>query len=159
MDSREIGNPTLVNRYSVMSGSKGEENVEEGKRNSVGAKVENKNFVGLIIDNIDVEGEQKLSLINLASLIEINAKEDAKKLDLQGRLMDQVEWLPDSIGKLNNLTEIILFENRIVTLPRKIEGFSKLKKQDTHANQLMNLLDSIGELPNLTDLDLHGNHL
>ena len=63
MDSREIGNPTLVNRYSVMSGSKGEENVEEGKRNSVGAKVENKSFVGLIIDKIDVEGEQKLSLI------------------------------------------------------------------------------------------------
>jgi len=159
MDSREIGNPTLVNRYSVMSGSKGEENVEQGKMNFVAAKVENKIFAGLIIDKIDVEGGQKLSLIKLAGLIEINAREGAKKLDIQGRLMDQVEWLSDSIGKLNNLTEIILFENRMVTLPTKIEGFSKLKKRDTHANKLMNLLDSIGEFTNLTDLDLHGNHL
>lgn len=107
----------------------------------------------------DAEGGQKLSLIKLASLIEITAKGGAEKLDLQGKLMDQVEWLPDSIGKLNNLTELILSDNRIVTLPRSIEGLSKLKKLDIHANQLMNLPDSIGELSNLTNLDLHGNHL
>lgn len=107
----------------------------------------------------DAEGGQKLSLIKLASLIEITAKGGAEKLDLQGKLMDQVEWLPDSIGKLNNLTEIILSNNRIVTLPMSIKGFSKLKKLDIHANQLMNLPDSIGELSSLTDLDLHGNRL
>lgn len=112
-----------------------------------------------ITTDTDAEGGQKLSLIKLASLIEKTAKGGAEKLDLQGRLMDQVEWLPDSIGKLNNLTEIILSENRIVTLPRTIEGFSKLKKLDIHSNQLVNLPDSIGELSSLTDLDLHDNRL
>lgn len=112
-----------------------------------------------ITTDTDAEGGQKLSLIKLASLIEITAKGGTEKLDLQGRLMDQVQWLPDSIGKLNNLTEIILSENRIVTLPSSIEGFSKLKKLDIHANQLVNLPDSIGELSSLTDLDLHGNRL
>lgn len=56
VDSRETGNPTHVNRYSIVSKSEGEENAEEDKGNLARAQVENRSSVGLIIDNIDTEG-------------------------------------------------------------------------------------------------------
>eukprot|EP01018_Ginkgo_biloba_P017220 Gb_12683 [translate_table: standard] len=105
------------------------------------------------------DGEQKLSLVKLASLIEATSKETAESLKLQGRLTDQVEWLPESIGRLACLNELDLSENRIVTLPSSIQELSKLTKLDAHANRLQKLPDSIGELSSLMELDLHGNHL
>ncbi|GLJ45660.1 hypothetical protein SUGI_0961050 [Cryptomeria japonica] len=111
------------------------------------------------ITDTKAEGGQKLSLVKLASLIETAFKDGAEKLDLRGRLLDQVEWLPESIGKLTNLTEMNLSENRIMTLPSSIQGLSMLTKLDLHANKLMDIPDAIGELSNLTILDAHGNCL
>ncbi|KAL0716140.1 hypothetical protein Bca4012_065462 [Brassica carinata] len=42
---------------------------------------------------------EKMSLIKLATLIELSAKKATQELNLQHKLMDQIEWLPDSIGK------------------------------------------------------------
>lgn len=112
-----------------------------------------------IITDTKAEDGQKLSLVKLASLIETVVKEGAEKLDLQGRLLDQVQWLPDSIGKLTNLTEINLSENRIVTLPSSIHRLSMLTKLDLHANMLTEIPDAIGELSNLIILDARGNCL
>ncbi|KAM4073517.1 hypothetical protein ACJW30_10G024900 [Castanea mollissima] len=105
-----------------------------------------------------VESE-KLSLLKVASLIENSAKRGALALDLKGKLMDKVEWLPLSIGKLSTVTELDLSENQIMALPPTIGGLSALTKLDIHSNQIINLPDSFGELINLTDLDLHANRL
>ncbi|THU73211.1 hypothetical protein C4D60_Mb04t20420 [Musa balbisiana] len=102
---------------------------------------------------------KKLSLIQVASLIETSAKKGIGILDLQGKLMDQIEWLPNSLGKLQDVVELNLSENRIMALPTSIGSLRSLKKLDIHSNQLINLPDSFGELSNLVDLDLHANRL
>ncbi|URD97758.1 hypothetical protein MUK42_29887 [Musa troglodytarum] len=102
---------------------------------------------------------KKLSLIQVASLIETSAKKGIGILDLQGKLMDQIEWLPNSLGKLQDVVELNLSENRIMALPTSIGSLMSLTKLDIHSNQLMNLPDSCGELSNLVDLDLHANRL
>jgi hypothetical protein len=50
-----------------------------------------------------------LSLIKLASIIEVSAKKGTRDLKLQDKLMDQVDWLPDSIGRLSSLILGIIF--------------------------------------------------
>ncbi|WOK94143.1 hypothetical protein Cni_G02845 [Canna indica] len=101
----------------------------------------------------------KLSLIRLASLIEVSAKKGARELNLQNKLMDQVDWLPDSIRKLSGLVILDLSENRIVALPTTIGALSSLTKLDLHSNRIAQVPDSIGDLCSLLFLDLRGNHL
>ncbi|KAL5980533.1 Plant intracellular Ras-group-related LRR protein 5 [Asimina triloba] len=101
----------------------------------------------------------KLSLIKVAGIIETSAKTGAGVLDLKGKLMDQIEWLPVSLGKLSDVTDLNLSENRIMALPSSISSLKCLVKLDIHSNQLVNLPDSFGELSYLMDLDLHGNRL
>ncbi|XP_047167478.1 plant intracellular Ras-group-related LRR protein 5-like [Vigna umbellata] len=102
---------------------------------------------------------EKLSLMKVATLIESCAGSGATTLELRGKLEDQMEWLPVSIGKLSDVTEMDLSENRIMALPTTIVGLKALTKLDLHSNQLINLPHSFGELINLVDLDLHANRL
>ncbi|OAY70695.1 Plant intracellular Ras-group-related LRR protein 4 [Ananas comosus] len=104
------------------------------------------------------EDREKLSLIKLASLIEVSAKKGTRDLNLQNKLMDQIDWLPDSLGKLSNLISLDLSENRIVVLPTTIGSLSSLTKLDLHSNRIVQLPDTIGDLHNLLYLDLRGNH-
>ncbi|MED6143491.1 hypothetical protein PIB30_006751 [Stylosanthes scabra] len=105
------------------------------------------------------DGSDKLSLIKLASLIEVSAKKGTRDLKLQNKLMDQVDWLPDSIGKLSSLVTLDLSENRIMALPATIGGLSSLTRLDLHSNRITELPDSIGDLLSLVFLDLRGNQL
>ncbi|KAL9255361.1 Plant intracellular Ras-group-related LRR protein 5-like protein, partial [Drosera capensis] len=105
------------------------------------------------------EGGEKLRLIKLASLIEVSSKKGVRELDLRARLMDQVEWLPDSIGKLSGLVTLDLSENRIVTLPTTIGGLVSLTRLDLHSNRLYDMPESIGDLLSLVYLDLSVNQL
>ncbi|XP_030466654.2 plant intracellular Ras-group-related LRR protein 4 [Syzygium oleosum] len=102
---------------------------------------------------------EKLSLIKLASLIEVSAKKGTQELNLQNKLMDQIEWLPDSIGKLSSLASMDLSENRLLALPATIGGLSSLTKLDLHANRIAELPESMGDLLNLVFLDLSANQL
>uniref|UniRef100_A0A5B6ZJW0 Putative plant intracellular Ras-group-related LRR protein 4 n=1 Tax=Davidia involucrata TaxID=16924 RepID=A0A5B6ZJW0_DAVIN len=102
---------------------------------------------------------EKLSLIKLASLIEVSSKKGTRDLNLQNKLMDQIEWLPDSIGKLSSLITLDLSENRIVALPATIGGLSSLTKLDLHSNRISELPEFIGDLLSLVCLDLRGNQL
>ncbi|KAK8622037.1 hypothetical protein V6N13_097664 [Hibiscus sabdariffa] len=102
---------------------------------------------------------EKLNLMKTAALIENTARTAGVVLDLRGKLMNQVEWLPVSIGKLKAVTELDLSENRIMALPPSIGGLQALTKLDIHSNQLINLPDSIGELVSLIELDLRANRL
>ncbi|XP_038886981.1 plant intracellular Ras-group-related LRR protein 5-like [Benincasa hispida] len=106
------------------------------------------------------EGETgKLSLMKVAALIENIFKSGSTVLNLKGKLMDKTELLPISIGKLSDLVELDLSENKIMALPPGISGLQSLKKFDIHSNQLINLPDTFGELINLTYVDLHANRL
>ncbi|PHU26619.1 Plant intracellular Ras-group-related LRR protein 4 [Capsicum chinense] len=102
---------------------------------------------------------EKLSLIKLASMIEVSSKKGSRELILRSKLSDQVEWIPDSIGKLSSLVTLDLSENRITVLPTTIGGLSSLQKLDLHSNKIVQLPDSIGDLLNLVYLDLSGNNL
>ncbi|KAH0871691.1 hypothetical protein HID58_078713 [Brassica napus] len=102
---------------------------------------------------------EKLSLIKLASLIEVSSKQATQVLNLQNKLTEQVEWLPDSIGKLSSLTSLDLSENHIVVLPNTIGGLSSLTKLDLHSNRITHLPESIGEVLNLVYLNLSSNQL
>ncbi|XP_010943504.1 plant intracellular Ras-group-related LRR protein 4 isoform X1 [Elaeis guineensis] len=105
------------------------------------------------------EDSEKLSLIKLASLIEVSAKKGTRDLNLQNKLMDQIDWLPDSIWKLSGLVTLDLSENRIILLPATIGALSSLEKLDLQSNRIAELPDSIGELYSLLYLDLKGNQL
>ncbi|AEE86519.1 Plant intracellular Ras-group-related LRR protein 4 [Arabidopsis thaliana] len=102
---------------------------------------------------------EKLSLIKLASLIEVSAKKATQEINLQNKLTEQLEWLPDSLGKLSSLTSLDLSENHIVVLPNTIGGLSSLTKLDLHSNRIGQLPESIGELLNLVYLNLGSNQL
>ncbi|KAI3813685.1 hypothetical protein L1987_18414 [Smallanthus sonchifolius] len=102
---------------------------------------------------------EKLSLIKLASLIEVSSKKGTKDLNLGNKLMDQIEWLPDSIGKLTSLITFNLSENGLVALPSSIGNLSSLTKLNLHSNKIIELPESISNLVNLIHLDLHVNVL
>ncbi|KAG8372636.1 hypothetical protein BUALT_Bualt12G0087300 [Buddleja alternifolia] len=102
---------------------------------------------------------EKLNLMKVAAVIEHSVKSGATILDLKGKLMDKVEWLPLSLGKLSTLTELYLSENRLMALPTFIANLNNLTKLEIRGNQLINLPSSFGELYNLTNLDLSGNML
>lgn len=109
--------------------------------------------------SISGQDGEKLSLIKLASMIEVSSKKGSRELILRNKLSDQVEWLPDSIGKLSSLITLDLSENRITVLPTTIGGLLSLQKLDLHSNKIVELPDCIGDLLNLVYLDLSGNNL
>ncbi|KAK6136535.1 hypothetical protein DH2020_029731 [Rehmannia glutinosa] len=102
---------------------------------------------------------EKLDLLQVAAVIENSAKTKARILDLRGKLLDKVEWLPLSLGKLSTLSELYLAQSRIMALPNSIGSLETLTKLDIRANQIINLPNSFGEMQNLTDLDLSANRL
>lgn len=102
---------------------------------------------------------EKLSLLEVAALFETYVKTGASTLNLGGKLKDQVEWLPLSLGKLSNLTEIDISENQILALPSNLDDLKALRMLDVHSNQLINLPGSFGVLGSLTDLNLYANRL
>ncbi|XP_076930241.1 plant intracellular Ras-group-related LRR protein 5-like [Bidens hawaiensis] len=106
-----------------------------------------------------VEEHERLSMMKVAALIETLAKQGGEILDLQSKLMDNIEWLPITIGKLSNITQLNLSDNKLMALPSSITNLTNLTNLDVHSNQLTNLPDSFGQLVNLLDVDLHANRL
>ncbi|CAG7860712.1 unnamed protein product [Brassica rapa] len=109
--------------------------------------------------NLTGHDGEKLSLIKLATLIEVSAKKATQELNLQHKLLDNLEWLPDSLGKLSSLVRLDLSENCIMALPATIGGLLSLTRLDLHSNRIGQLPESIGNLMNLVNLNLSGNHL
>ncbi|PNY10808.1 leucine-rich repeat protein shoc-2-like [Trifolium pratense] len=121
--------------------------------------VDNSSTIHASISGEKDGGENRLSLIKLANLIEVYAKKGICELNLQNKLKDKVDWLPDSLGKLSSLITLDLSQNRIITLPFTIGKLSSLTHLDLHSNQIKELPNSIENLINLSHLNVSGNML
>ncbi|KAB1215898.1 Plant intracellular Ras-group-related LRR protein 5 [Morella rubra] len=149
-----------ISRGTIITGESLATKMEDGESEGTALKgLESSSSSKAIVLSSDGGDSGKLSIMKVAALIENSAKTGATVVDLKGKLMDQMEWLPVSIGKLSDVTELDLSENQIMALPPTIGGLRALRKLDIHSNQLINLPDSFGELINLTDLDLRANRL
>jgi Leucine-rich repeat (LRR) protein len=67
--------------------------------------------------------------------------------------------LPESIGKLINLTKLNLGENQLIIIPDSIGNLKNLTYLSLGRNQLTTIPDSIGDLKKLTWLGLGRNQL
>ncbi|KAM3270923.1 plant intracellular Ras-group-related LRR protein 5 [Capsicum chacoense] len=112
-----------------------------------------------IVSSSGIKHKEKYNLMKVAALFENAAKTRARVIDLHNKLMDKIEWLPLSLGKLVNVSELNFADNHIMALPTTIGSLKALTKLDLYSNQIINLPDSFGELHSLTDLNLHANRL
>ena len=67
--------------------------------------------------------------------------------------------LPDDIGHLINLKNLLLDHNKLISIPSTIGKLTKLKLLDLSYNNLDKLPDQMGQLLQLTDLNLICNQL
>ena len=93
---------------------------------------------------------------HIQELLEDAARNHVKYLDLSNK---GLTILPPEIGKLTDLTELILSFNDLTTLPKEIQNLKKLKKLDLRFNQITEFPPEIGGLTSLTKLHLGANQL
>jgi hypothetical protein len=90
-------------------------------------------------------------------------KSGATELDLSNEYGTHDEKklvnLPDSIGKLKQLTSLKLSYNQLTSLPASLGQLTQLQMLDLSSNQLTSLPASLGQLTQLTELDLSSNQL
>ncbi|CAF1711545.1 unnamed protein product, partial [Brassica napus] len=83
---------------------------------------------------ISLQMGHKMSLIKIDTLIEVYAKIAAQELNLQHKLMDLLELLPDSIGKYQvQARPLDLSSNSLSVLPESIRPLATLKKLGVEA--------------------------
>lgn len=70
-----------------------------------------------------------------------------------------LQEVPEEIGQLVNLTNLVLYSNEISKIPDTIGKLEKLKVLDCSRNKLASLPDEIGKLPQLTTMNLSANLL
>ncbi len=67
-----------------------------------------------------------------------------------------INILPESLGKLDLLTELRLGDNLLNTLPESIGNLTSLRRLDIGNNPIQRIPDSITSLRNLSSLFLKG---
>ena len=70
-----------------------------------------------------------------------------------------LQEVPEEIGQLMNLTNLVLHSNEISKIPDTIGKLEKLKVLDCSRNKLTSLPDEIGKLPQLITMNLSANLL
>lgn len=70
-----------------------------------------------------------------------------------------LEVVPDDIGNLQNITNLVLHSNAIKKLPSRIGGLSKLKVFDCSRNKLEEVPAKLENFPQLMTLNLGSNLL
>ena len=97
-----------------------------------------------------------MSLEEAESRIARCLAEGGDSLDLSLLGLSEV---PDSIGRLTNLTTLDLGGNQLSEVPDSITQLANLTRLSLDVNQLSEVRDSITQLTNLTQLSLDGNQL
>jgi len=105
------------------------------------------------------QGKLNLSHKNLVSAVGIALIPEIKTVTQLILDSNQLQSLPNTIGKLQNLTRLYLQNNRLQSLPATIGNLQNLTYLSLEDNQLQSLPDTIGNLQNLTDLYLDNNQL
>ena len=67
--------------------------------------------------------------------------------------------VPDTLGELRSLTNLVLHTNSLTNLPPSLGTLTKLKFLDISQNQLEELPESVGQLSELHRLNVNGNSL
>ncbi|KAI5062489.1 hypothetical protein GOP47_0023028 [Adiantum capillus-veneris] len=94
---------------------------------------------------------------SLVNMLEASSKEKQTCLDLRGALLKEIEWVPESIGKMTWLMELNLSGNRLTKLPDSVGDLVNLVNMDVSLNQLTVLPETIGRLTCLKTLILDNN--
>lgn len=79
-----------------------------------------------------------------------------KQLLLRG---NKLETLPQSIGHLDSLEELNLYQNNLKAIPLSIGNLKSLKTLNLSWNQLESIPESISQLKSLENLNISGNSL
>ncbi|MEG4329311.1 COR domain-containing protein, partial [Microcoleus sp. herbarium5] len=84
-----------------------------------------------------------------------------KLSNLTALLLDnnQITSIPDALGKLSNLTELYLGDNQITSISEAIAQLSNLTWLNLSNNQITQIPDAIAQLSNLTRLSLSNNQI
>ena len=101
-----------------------------------------------VICVIDIEEEEQLP-----ATVEIPIDE-LFELDISN---ESIRHIPESIGRLRNLTSLSLVNDELVSIPNSIGSLRNLTQLVLAYNQLDSIPDSIRRLTNLDHLDLEGN--
>jgi Leucine-rich repeat (LRR) protein len=72
---------------------------------------------------------------------------------------NELKFLPDSIGNLNNLKELYIYNNQLESLPDLIVSLVNLETLNLSDNKLKSLPNSIRNLNNLKGLYIYNNQL
>lgn len=97
--------------------------------------------------------------VGVLSMLDSATKQQQTCLDLRGAFLKEIEWVPESIGRMIWLTDLNLSGNRLTILPDSIGDLSNLVNLDVCTNQLVVLPESIGRLTCLKTLLLDNNKI
>ena len=95
-------------------------------------------------------------LLEATARIETASRSGSTLLDLTGLGLTR---LPETIGRLTHLWELILVNNKLTALPESVGRLTQLQSLDLSGNQLTELPETIGQLKQLWYLDLVDNKL
>ncbi len=117
--------------------------------------------------NLDLSNRHHLSLKSLCIALHNVHKEiiltsygEVRNYDptiLRINISDKIKSLPHEIGKVKNLTKLILDDNPLTLLPPEIGELQNLTELSLEDNQLTALPPEIGELQNLIELNVRFN--
>ncbi|KAJ0445574.1 putative leucine-rich repeat domain superfamily [Helianthus annuus] len=97
---------------------------------------------------------EKLSLIKLASLIEVSSKKGTKDLNLD---YNKLKALPEAVGRINSLQRLSVRYNNISRLPTTMSSLKSIQQLDVSFNELESVPESLCFATTLTKLDISNN--
>jgi len=105
------------------------------------------------------QGKLNLSHKNLVSAVGIALIPEIKTVTQLNLDFNDLQSLPDTIGKLQRLTALYLNRNQLQSLPATIGNLQTLTRLYLNFNQLQSLPNTIGNLQNLKEFSLNFNQL
>ncbi len=112
------------------------------------------------IDICQIKTLQKLS-VHCGDALKKLPDEIGELTEMENLLLDSngLRSLPKSIGKLKKLRRLYAYHNKLATLPDSLCECTALEDLSLWSNELTEIPESIGKLSKLTELDVHGNQL